>query len=819
MIDETQDETPEERAKRLGLTPSAPPPPPTSAPEETPEERMRRLFPPKHSPTLMESVSTAGHNLLEMAKHPIDTFVLGPLTDIKTALSPVQGTAYKGSERFGTGLPGAFQRLPDGTIIDAKNTPNSVPEDVAKRAAMNTVVNSVTANIPGLGPVAQHGLSAAVGAYYSPEDRVAGALTGLAAPAIFHAAGKVTGATARAALKRVSPLDGLDLNGVTSPFAQGSVGELSPVVRGAEAADVRPGFDVREHGVRPPQRSVMDAPNDIIQTLDNLLKSRDMGQKDFTRRRRATGVESDALPPRSRAEDAVVPPNPTPAPIAPEAFPEGYQAVKDAPLPEVQAIPGQAKVFVDPEVKASRVEGETIDTAEQRDAERRMSAEARALDAEKAKAEADALAAQEKATRDAQRQAEKDAAAQTKAQQKAIADAAREADKAAQIAQRAASAAAKAAQKQADTAAREAAKTAGTLDAYNKQKAAEKAAQIAQDAQSKAALAAQAAQDATAKRAQAEAIASAVPASASPATAAPPVTPPELPAPDAETHVGMFGAQDVTLSPKARAKAAAQRALARVNAQPDVAPGTPAVEPPAAPQAPDLPGPKAILTYAPEAPAASPVPVEPAKPTLSPAEDAYFNFKTLGIDPSKPDALNMTTSARLAAAIANPEMQQRFMQERGYQSWAEGNTEAAKKLGIAELGLDPKSVDRQNFNRLSGHEIHALKAPLRENAALMEGISRALEDGNLSPEDTQIAHDKLDQLEHSNNELLSTIIGESAQKGRDLNALRQVANMTLDPAVWLVKAKRALGDKPMTADIHAELMDLIKQATDACGGG
>lgn len=524
--------------------------------------------------------------------------------------------------------------------------------------------------------------------------------------------------------------------------------------------------------------------------------------------------------------DSVVRPGAARAPIADGSFPEGYTATADKPLPEVTALPGQ-KPIIDPEVKASRVADERLATAEQREAERLMTKEVKAIDKEAADEAAAAIADAEKAAKQAQKDTEK--ATKTLTQEKA--KAAREAEKAALTADRAAQAAAKAAKLQADAAALEAAKAVGkdAVKEVRAQQAAEKAAQRAADAQAKADFAAQAALDAQAKRALADETAAKTVADMTP--------------PSTETAAGMLNTANAQYNRTQRGKMAAQAALARrkpLNVAPvvdqvegaspvaSVAPIAP-VDAPVAPLAAPLtpsnapaipevqPAPVVAPTapVVPEAPAAAAQSIDAPAP-LPPADKPFLNWRTLGVDPSKPDALSMNVSARVKAAAERPEMVERLRAERGSTTWAAMNAKAQESWAIRQLGIDPLSVDSNKLRGLSGEQIHALKAPLLENAGLMEGIARELP--NLEGDDLVKATATFDALERSNDELLATIQREGSARGRDLNALRQVAQMTTDPAVWLVKAKRALGDQPMTKEITARIMKLAKEATEACGG-
>lgn len=296
---------------------------------------------------------------------------------------------------------------------------------------------------------------------------------------------------------------------------------------------------------------------------------------------------------------------------------------------------------------------------------------------------------------------------------------------------------------------------------------------------------------------------------------------------NAETAVGMLGRANAEFNKSTRAKNAARAALARrrgVQVEPSAvdAPVTPAISQ-------SVPEPTPVADVAAQGilePLATPVappvgvveppPVAPSASSLPAADAPYLNWRTLGVDPAKPDALNMSAAARVQAAATRPDMVERLAKERGRTTFDAMNAEAQQSWAIRQLGIDPLAVDSEKLRGLSGAQIHALKAPLMENAALMESIARELPD--LSGDDLAKATTVFERLEKSNDELLATIQREGSARGRDLGALRQLANMTTDPAVWLLKAKKVLGDTPMTASVQAKIMRLAKEAAEACGG-
>jgi hypothetical protein len=198
---------------------------------------------------------------------------------------------------------------------------------------------------------------------------------------------------------------------------------------------------------------------------------------------------------------------------------------------------------------------------------------------------------------------------------------------------------------------------------------------------------------------------------------------------------------------------------------------------------------------------------------MQPAKEPYLNWRTI-TDPDAP--LGKSTAARLESLYdANT---QRLAQERGFQGFDAQAEEATKSQVIKDLFDDPLSVDRTKLQGLTGAQVVAVKNVAGENARLMEMVSKEMASGTLSPEDMALAQTRLGQLEASTNEALGTIVGESARMGRDLGYLRNLSKLSTDPDVWMIHAKKALGDSPMTDDIMTQVRSLARAAADACGG-
>jgi diguanylate cyclase (GGDEF)-like protein len=191
----------------------------------------------------------------------------------------------------------------------------------------------------------------------------------------------------------------------------------------------------------------------------------------------------------------------------------------------------------------------------------------------------------------------------------------------------------------------------------------------------------------------------------------------------------------------------------------------------------------------------------------NPAPREYINWRTWG---ERPEILSR--------------IQQRAEELRASGQLEKGRVSFDKQRQLGhefakELLADPLRIDRAKLSKLKGHEIVALKEVVQENTAIIESASRALNSGELSPAEIQDATRALDGARKATDEALATIVRESAEAGRTLGGLRQMARQTLDPDAWIVHAKRLYGDRPLPDSVMLEVRKLAQMAADACQGG
>lgn len=190
-------------------------------------------------------------------------------------------------------------------------------------------------------------------------------------------------------------------------------------------------------------------------------------------------------------------------------------------------------------------------------------------------------------------------------------------------------------------------------------------------------------------------------------------------------------------------------------------------------------------------------------PVRQPRE--FLNFAKFGLD--------QATEARLRSTVDT--LREQGL-EKGVKTFAEQRQEAS--AFAKKLVQDPLSLDLSKMSKLSGAEIVGLRQVAAENTKLIEGVSQAIESGTLSASEMQAASALIDRATASTNEVLSKIVKETAQTARDLGFLRQVAHLTTNPDAWIVRAKKMLGDKPLSDGMMVEIRKLAKAAAEACGG-
>lgn len=132
------------------------------------------------------------------------------------------------------------------------------------------------------------------------------------------------------------------------------------------------------------------------------------------------------------------------------------------------------------------------------------------------------------------------------------------------------------------------------------------------------------------------------------------------------------------------------------------------------------------------------------------------------------------------------------------------------KEAAASLGLTPDRILRQT--KLSGAEMLAVRNIVKGNTEQIIALEKKLAtDGTMSAADRETAEATIAAADKQSDALLSKFVKERSRTGRDLNNLKILANATDDPVVWMARAKRLLGDAPLTDEMRS---DIIRMAND-----
>lgn len=203
-------------------------------------------------------------------------------------------------------------------------------------------------------------------------------------------------------------------------------------------------------------------------------------------------------------------------------------------------------------------------------------------------------------------------------------------------------------------------------------------------------------------------------------------------------------------------------------------------------------------------------PVPPEAPPAAAAAPAprgkdYLNFAKF--------ALDKTTEARVREAVARGRAEGTM--DKAKQTFAQ-QRETARKFA-RDLLANPLDIDQAKLKNLTGAQIVGLHEVVGENTRIVEATSKAINSGDLTPAELVEASRLLDAATKSTNEALSAIVREKAETARGLGFFRQLARQSTDADVWLVHAKKMLGDRPMPDKVMIEIRRLAREATEACG--
>lgn len=188
---------------------------------------------------------------------------------------------------------------------------------------------------------------------------------------------------------------------------------------------------------------------------------------------------------------------------------------------------------------------------------------------------------------------------------------------------------------------------------------------------------------------------------------------------------------------------------------------------------------------------------------------SYLNLSTAGLD--------KTATARLRTLIASG--LDKGTIDKGYRSFAEMDlsTVERKRELLKELVEDPNTlVGRDKLEQIPTDDIKAMWMIAHDNTKTIEAAARVINDPLATEAERLSAAELHDKAYKQTEELLSRIVTGTAQKGRELGALRNIAKQSTDPEVWLVQAKKMMGDRPLPDAVQANIRQLARRAQEAC---
>lgn len=201
--------------------------------------------------------------------------------------------------------------------------------------------------------------------------------------------------------------------------------------------------------------------------------------------------------------------------------------------------------------------------------------------------------------------------------------------------------------------------------------------------------------------------------------------------------------------------------------------------------------------------------VEPSEPIAGEpkhvAAPDLINTEKLGLTSSAQDATIQSDLERLRANGVDREGVSLDKQTAAAKANIEGH------LRFMLTDIDPAAAEK-----LSGAEIGQLYTELSNNAAQRTALLKEAAHPDISPDRASDISALIDTLQEQADKLSGNIVKGTAAKGRDLNYLRQVAQQSTDPGVWLAQAKRVLGGRPLDDEMQSLIVRLANDATEAC---
>lgn len=183
----------------------------------------------------------------------------------------------------------------------------------------------------------------------------------------------------------------------------------------------------------------------------------------------------------------------------------------------------------------------------------------------------------------------------------------------------------------------------------------------------------------------------------------------------------------------------------------------------------------------------------PAVPPEDVDPEEFVKLAKFALDPSGEDRLK----AQVARVVGKE-----GLSPKGSVTWEQ------TKRAAASIGLSPDRLARQT--RLSGAEMLAIRNIVKANTEQVVELERTLATNpKLTDAERATMDSAINAADTQSDALLSRFVKERSRTGRDLNNMKILANATDDPVVWLARAKRQLGDAPLTDEIRSDVLRLL----------
>jgi hypothetical protein len=222
---------------------------------------------------------------------------------------------------------------------------------------------------------------------------------------------------------------------------------------------------------------------------------------------------------------------------------------------------------------------------------------------------------------------------------------------------------------------------------------------------------------------------------------------------------------------------------------------------------PEVPAtPARVVTEAAEDVPAARVPAVPtAEPSARAAElvDEWFNVPRLNLS-DQAEAVFRDRAARVIQG--NPDLLARrsvsFDEMRA----------AAREIGMRASDADIQRIVERG--ELKGVDILVARDLINSTSDRMAQLFSRRQELGLSESAVRVIDSQLDELGSINDALLRSVAREGSERGRSLVQMKILGQNSLDPSVWLQRAKRAVGSRELSIEEQVKINALAKAAQE-----